>query len=268
MKQYFITGTDTEVGKTYVTCQLLKAAQKASLGAIGYKPIAAGCEQIDGEWVNEDALNIQKACSKIRANKAIKITDNNALESANEKSDESGQTLPLHQIDESGQTLPLHQINPIALKPAIAPHIAALEEGVALTFESVAQGLDVLNTYQPDIMLMEGAGGWRLPLTVGDEFTPTYYLSDVVKTLKMDVILVVGMRLGCLNHALLTAEAIRADGLTIKGWIANDITGNMTRYEENLRSLIAMLPEPLLAEIPYQLKPNEEALLAAIEQIR
>jgi|GEM_PF-6039 len=304
MKQYFITGTDTEVGKTYVTCQLLKAAQKASLGAIGYKPIAAGCEQIEGEWVNEDALNIQKACSKIRANKAIKITGNNALESANEKSDESGQTLPLHQmdesgqtlplhqidesgqtlplhqmdesgqtlplhqIDESGQTLPLHQINPIALKPAIAPHIAALEEGVALTFESVAQGLDVLNTYQPDIMLMEGAGGWRLPLTVGDEFTPTYYLSDVVKTLKMDVILVVGMRLGCLNHALLTAEAIRADGLTIKGWIANDITGNMTRYEENLRSLIAMLPEPLLAEIPYQLEPNEEALLAAIEQIR
>jgi len=280
MKQYFITGTDTEVGKTYVTCQLLKAAQKASLGAIGYKPIAAGCEQIDGEWVNEDALNIQKACSKIHANKAIKITDNNALESANEKSDESGQTLPLHQIDESGQTLPLHQIdesgqtlplhqiNPIALKPAIAPHIAALEEGVALTFESVAQGLDVLNTYQPDIMLMEGAGGWRLPLMVGDEFTPTYYLSDVVKTLKMDVILVVGMRLGCLNHALLTAEAIRADGLTIKGWVANDITGNMTRYEENLRSLIAMLPEPLLAEIPYQLEPNEEALLAAIEQIR
>ncbi len=280
MKQYFITGTDTEVGKTYVTCQLLKAAQKASLGAIGYKPIAAGCEQIEGEWVNEDALNIQKACSKIRANKAIKITGNNALESANEKSDESGQTLPLHQmdesgqtlplhqIDESGQTLPLHQINPIALKPAIAPHIAALEEGVALTFESVAQGLDVLNTYQPDIMLMEGAGGWRLPLTVGDEFTPTYYLSDVVKTLKMDVILVVGMRLGCLNHALLTAEAIRADGLTIKGWVANDITGNMTRYEENLRSLIAMLPEPLLAEIPYQLEPNEEALLAAIEQIR
>jgi len=256
MKKYFITGTDTEVGKTYVTCQLLKAAQKASLGAIGNKPIAAGCEQIEGEWVNEDALNIQKACSKIHANKTIKISDNNAFESANEKS------------VESGQTLPLHQINPIALKSAIAPHIAALEEGVVLTFESVVQGLDVLNTYQPDLMLMEGAGGWRLPLTVGDEYTPTYYLSDVVKTLKMDVILVVGMRLGCLNHALLTAEAIRADGLTIKGWVANDITGNMTRYEENLRSLIAMLPEPLLVEIPYQLEPNEEALLAAIEQIR
>ena len=255
MKQYFITGTDTEVGKTYVTCQLLKAAQKASLSAIGYKPIAAGCEQINGEWVNEDALNIQKACSKIRADKAIKITDNNQQKSVNENN------------EESGQTLPLHQINPSALKPAIAPHIAALEEGVALTFDEVAKGLDELHAYQPDLLLMEGAGGWRLPLTVGEEYTPTYYLSDVVKTLKMDVILVVGMRLGCLNHALLTAEAIRADGLTIKGWVANDITGNMTRYQENLHSLKAMLPEPLLAEIPYQVTPNDEALFAAIKQI-
>lgn len=255
MKQYFITGTDTEVGKTYVTCQLLQAAQKSSLSAIGYKPIAAGCEQINGEWVNEDALNIQKACSKIRADKAIKITDNNQQKSVNEKN------------EESGQTLPLHQINPIALRPPIAPHIAALEEGVALTFDEIARGLDELHAYQPDLLLMEGAGGWRLPLTVGDEYTPTYYLSDVVKTLKMDVILVVGMRLGCLNHALLTAEAIRADGLTIKGWVANDITGNMTRYQENLHSLKAMLPEPLLAEIPYQVAPNDEALFAAIKQI-
>ena len=259
MKQYFITGTDTEVGKTYVTCQLLQAAQKSSLSAIGYKPIAAGCEQINGEWVNEDALNIQKACSKIRANKAIKITDNNQQKSANEKTEESG--------EESEQTLPLHQINPIALRAAIAPHIAALEEGVALTFDEIAKGLDELHAYQPDLLLMEGAGGWRLPLTVGDEYTPTYYLSDVVKTLKMDVILVVGMRLGCLNHALLTAEAIRADGLTIKGWVANDITGNMTRYQENLHSLKAMLPEPLLAEIPYQVAPSDEALFAAIKQI-
>lgn len=252
MKQYFITGTDTEVGKTYVTCQLLKAAQKASLTGIGYKPIAAGCEQVNGEWVNEDALNIQNACSKMRTNKAIKVTDNNELKSASE---------------ESGQTLPLHQINPIALRPPIAPHIAALEEGVALSFEKIAQGLDKLQAYQPDLLLMEGAGGWRLPLIVGDEYTPTYYLSDVVKALNMDVILVVGMRLGCLNHALLTAEAIRADGLNIKGWVANDITGNMTRYQENLHSLRAMLPEPLLAEIPYQQEPDEEVLFAAIKQI-
>ncbi|AXT37411.1 dethiobiotin synthase [Alteromonas sp. BL110] len=255
MKQYFITGTDTEVGKTYVTCQLLKAAQQASLTCIGYKPISAGCEQVNGEWVNEDALNIQKACSKIRENKAVSSVGDKKRENAREKN------------EESGQTLPLHQINPIALRPPIAPHIAALEEGVALTFENIAQGLDKLHAYQPDLLLMEGAGGWRLPLTLGDEYKPTYYLSDVVKALNMDVILVVGMRLGCLNHALLSAEAIRADGLTIKGWVANDITGNMTRYQENLHSLKAMLPEPLLAEIPYQREPDEEALFAAIKQI-
>lgn len=253
MKQYFITGTDTEVGKTYVTCQLLNAAQRLSLRAIGYKPIAAGCELVNGEWVNEDALNIQKASAKIRVGEVIEDVGGLKADSENIK---------------SGQTLPLCQINPIALKPAIAPHIAALEEGVTLTFDKIAQGLDLLKTYQPDLLLMEGAGGWRLPLTVGDEYTPTYYLSDVVKSLKMDVILVVGMRLGCLNHALLTAEAIRADGLAIKGWVANDVTGNMTRYQENLYSLKAMLPEPLLAEIPYQSEPNEEALFAAIEQIR
>lgn len=252
MKQYFITGTDTEVGKTYVTCQLLNAAQRLSLRAIGYKPIAAGCELVNGEWVNEDALNIQKASAKIRVGEVIEDVDGLKADSENRK---------------SGQTLPLRQINPIALKPAIAPHIAALEEGVTLTFDKIAQGLDLLKTYQPDLLLMEGAGGWRLPLTVGDEYTPTYYLSDVVKSLKMDVILVVGMRLGCLNHALLTAEAIRADGLTIKGWVANDITGNMTRYQENLHSLKAMLPESLLAEIPYQVAPSDEALFAAIKQI-
>ena len=253
MKQYFITGTDTEVGKTYVTCQLLNAAQRLSLRAIGYKPIAAGCELVNGEWVNEDALNIQKASAKIRVGEVIEDVGGLKADSNNRK---------------SGQTLPLCQINPIALKPAIAPHIAALEEGVTLTFDKIAQGLDLLKTYQPDLLLMEGAGGWRLPLTVGDEYTPTYCLSDVLKSLKMDVILVVGMRLGCLNHALLTAEAIRADGLTIRGWVANDVTGNMTRYQENLYSLKAMLPEPLLAEIPYQSEPNEEALFAAIEQIR
>ncbi|WP_394220899.1 dethiobiotin synthase [Alteromonas gracilis] len=238
MKQYFVTGTDTEVGKTYVTCQLLHAAQKASLTAIGYKPIAAGCDLVNDEWVNEDALNIQKASAKLGSNK------------------------------DSGHSLPLHQINPIALKPAIAPHIAALEEGVTLTFDKIAQGLAALNEYQPDLLLMEGAGGWRLPLTVGDEYTPTHYLSDVVKALNMDVILVVGMRLGCLNHALLSAEAIRADGLTIKGWVANDITGNMSRYQENLYSLKAMLPEPLLAEIPYQSEPCAETLFNAIQQLR
>lgn len=228
MKQYFITGTDTEVGKTYVTCHLLRAAGRAQRRAIGYKPIAAGCDFVSGRWVNEDAANIQKASS----------------------------------LD-----LPIETINPIALKPPIAPHIAAVEAGVQLTEVAIKDGLTALQQNQPDLLLMEGAGGWRLPLTIGESGTPTHYLSDVVVSLKMEVILVVGMRLGCLNHAILTAEAIRQDGLTIKGWVANDITGNMTRYQENLASLKAMLPEPLLCEFPYERAPKEENLAHLVKQL-
>lgn len=228
MKQYFVTGTDTEVGKTYVTCHLLRAATQAKLTSIGYKPIAAGCDLVDGEWVNEDAANIQKA---------------------------------------SGLSLPISEINPIALKPPIAPHIAASEAGVELTQDAIEKGLNHLQSYNVDFLLMEGAGGWRLPLSLGNENAPTRYLSDVVKSLNMPVILVVGMRLGCLNHAMLTAEAILADGLTIAGWVANDVTGNMTRYDENLASLKAMMPAPLLAEIPFKAQPSDAVLQRAIEQL-
>ncbi|WP_269517968.1 dethiobiotin synthase [Alteromonas sp. BMJM2] len=228
MKQYFITGTDTEVGKTYVTCQLLEAASQLGHKAIGYKPISAGCDLVDGEWVNEDAAAIQKSNS----------------------------------ID-----LPISEINPIALKPPIAPHIAAVEAKVVLSDEKIIEGLGNLQAYKPDLLLMEGAGGWRLPLNVGDDTMPTRFLSDVVASIGMDVILVVGMRLGCLNHALLTAEAIRRDGLNIAGWVANDITGNMTRYSDNLASLKAMLPEPLLAEIPFGQQPSDDRLALAIKQI-
>lgn len=228
MKQYFVTGTDTEVGKTYVTCHLLRAATQAKLTSIGYKPIAAGCDLVDGEWVNEDAANIQQA---------------------------------------SGLSLPISEINPIALKPPIAPHIAASEAGVELTQDAIEKGLNHLQSYNVDFLLMEGAGGWRLPLSLGNDNAPTRYLSDVVKSLNMPVILVVGMRLGCLNHAMLTAEAILADGLTIAGWVANDVTGNMTRYDENLASLKAMMPAPLLAEIPFKAQPSDAVLQQAIEQL-
>lgn len=228
MKQYFVTGTDTEVGKTYVTCHLLRAATQAKLTSIGYKPIAAGCDLVDGEWVNEDAANIQQA---------------------------------------SGLSLPISEINPIALKPPIAPHIAASEAGVELTQDAIEKGLNHLQSYNVDFLLMEGAGGWRLPLSLGNDNAPTRYLSDVVKSLNMPVILVVGMRLGCLNHAMLTAEAILADGLTIAGWVANDVTGNMTRYDENLASLKAMMPAPLLAEIPFKAQPSDAVLQHAIEQL-
>ena len=151
MKQYFITGTDTEVGKTYVTCHLLKAAESAKKTSLGYKPISAGCEKVGSDWVNEDASEIQQASS-------IK--------------------------------LPISTINPITFVPPIAPHIAAKEAGVTLTSEAVVEGLVRLQQETPDLLLMEGAGGWRLPLT------DTLFLSDVVSDLRMDVILVVGEKGG------------------------------------------------------------------------
>ena len=222
MNQYFITGTDTEVGKTYVTCHLLKAAESAQKTSLGYKPISAGCELVDNEWVNEDASEIQQASS-------IK--------------------------------LPISTINPIAFLPPIAPHIAAKEAGVELTSNAVVEGLVRLQQETPELLLMEGAGGWRLPLT------DTLFLSDVVSELKMDVILVVGMKLGCLNHALLTAQAIQHDGLNIVGWVANDITGCMSRYDDNLATLKNAMPAPLLLEVPFSSAPSADALQAAIQKL-
>jgi len=222
MKQYFITGTDTEVGKTYVTCHLLKAAANLHKTSLGYKPISAGCEQIGNEWVNEDAAEIQQASS-------IK--------------------------------LPISDINPIAFVPPIAPHIAAKEAGTELNSAAIVSGLVRLQQENPDLLLMEGAGGWLLPLT------DSLFLCDVVGELNMEVILVVGMKLGCLNHALLTAQAIQNDGLNIVGWVANDITGRMSRYDDNLATLKQALPAPLLLEIPYSSAPDEAALQAAIHQL-
>lgn len=222
MKQYFITGTDTEVGKTYVTSHLLKSASALGKSTLGYKPIAAGCDNVDGNWVNEDAASLQAA---------------------------------------SSITVSIKEVNPIALLPPIAPHIAAKEAGVTLTAEAITAGLRHLERYSPDLLLMEGAGGWQLPLS---EET---FLSDVVASLEMDVILVVGMKLGCLNHALLTAKVMQQQGVNLVGWVANDITGCMSRYEENLTTLQHTLPAPLLLEIPFQQEPSAEALQRVIQKL-
>jgi dethiobiotin synthetase len=222
MNQYFITGTDTEVGKTYVTRLLLEGATALGKTNLGYKPIAAGCENVNGVWVNEDASAIQQA---------------------------------------SGIALPIDVINPIRLIPAIAPHIAAAEAGIELSDKVIKKGLERLQQYKPDLLLMEGAGGWRLPLGQGT------FLPDIVALLNMDVIMVVGMKLGCLNHALLTAEAILGDGLTLKGWVANDIDGDMPRYNENLATLKRELPAPLLLEVPNNHAPSQHLLFSAIEQL-
>ncbi len=205
-KRFFVTGTDTDAGKTYVTVGLLKAAKRAGLKSFGLKPIAAGAEQIKGDWRNDDALLIQQASSVL---------------------------------------LPYEQVNPVVLEAAIAPHIAAMKEGRLITASRLEGFIKGALLVPHDFVLVEGAGGWRVPLNDRE------LLSDVAKSLGFPVILVVNMKLGCLNHAILTAEAIARDGLTLAGWVANNGADPMPCYDENIATLSAMLTAPLLASIPW-----------------
>lgn len=190
---FFIAGTDTDAGKTHVACQLLRAAQQRGLRALGLKPLAAGAENTAQGLRNNDALLLQQA---------------------------------------SSVPLPYTEINPFCFAEAIAPHIAAEKNRVRLNANDIAQRIrHTLDNTDFDYALIEGAGGWRVPLNEQET------LADVVKLLNVPVILVVGMKLGCINHALLTAEAIKADGVTLHSWIANDLGKPMSFLAENIAAL-------------------------------
>ncbi|WP_143729544.1 dethiobiotin synthase [Microbulbifer sp. GL-2] len=205
-RTYFVAGTDTEVGKTFVSAALLTAGANAGLQTAAVKPVASGCARTEEGLHNEDALLLLEA-------------------------------MTLH--------LPYQQVNPFALEPAIAPHIAAIEAGKQLSVSRMAGVCRGVMSAGADLVLIEGAGGWRTPLG------PRSFLSQLPRELNTPVILVVGMRLGCINHALLTAEAIRRDGLPLAGWVANFVREGMTHAEENLATLEALLPAPLLGVVPY-----------------
>ncbi len=202
-KTWFVTGTDTEVGKTAVSCALLAAAAREGLSTAAIKPVAAGC---DADGRNEDAVQLMAAMTA---------------------------------------ELDYTQVNPVALEAAIAPHIAAGEEGRHLEATRLAGMCRGVMSCGADFTLIEGAGGWRVPINA------TETLADLAVELELDVILVVGMRLGCINHALLTAEAIERDGLRVAGWVANQPGPEMSRYRENLDTLRDLLPAPLLGEVPH-----------------
>ena len=200
---YFVTGTDTEVGKTAVSCALLRAAAAQGLRTAAVKPVAAGC---DADGYNGDALALIQAMT---------------------------------------EELDYAQVNPVALHEAIAPHIAAAHEGkqpVADRLAGICRGVMYGGA---DFVLIEGAGGWRVPLNARET------LADLACQLQVDVILVVAMRLGCINHALLSAEAIERDGLRLAGWVANQPGPRMACHEENLDTLRQLLRAPLLGEVPY-----------------
>ncbi|UGA55831.1 dethiobiotin synthase [Vibrio sp. VB16] len=202
---FFIAGTDTEVGKTVVSKAILQALAAKGLTTIGYKPVAAGCKETEQGLRNSDALHLQEAAT-------IDIAYNEA--------------------------------NPYALLSATSPHIAAKFDNVqiepALLSEKLATHKSVA-----DVVLVEGAGGWRVPIS------DTECLSTWVKQEKLPVVLVVGIKLGCLSHAMLSVEAIQNDGLEIIGWAANRINPGTENYADIIRMLEEKIPAPKLGEIPY-----------------
>jgi len=212
-RAWFITGTDTEIGKTYSTCALLHAARAQGLIALGMKPVAAGTEMVAGERLNEDVAALRAASS----------------------------------FDPG-----LELLNPWCLASPIAPHIAAAEEGVRIASAPIIGALGTLRQ-DADVVLVEGVGGFRVPLA------DDYDSADLASELALPVILVVGLRLGCISHALLTVEAIERRGLGLAGWIGNRIDPQMLRAAQNIDSLRERIPAPLLGVLPWCERPDPAA---------
>lgn len=202
---FFITGTDTEVGKTTIAAALLHAARRAGLSTAAAKPVASGCDHTADGLRNSDALALLGQCSL---------------------------------------SMRYEQVNPFAFEPAVAPHLAAREAGVELSVAKLLQPVRDMLALEADFSVVEGAGGWRVPLA-GRET-----LSDLAVQLGLPVILVVGVRLGCINHALLSAEAIERDGLQLAGWVANTVDPATSRLKENLETLSERLAAPCLGQVP------------------
>lgn len=204
---YFVTGTDTGVGKTLISCALLHGFAARGKRVAGMKPVAAGCD--------DDAAN----------------ADVQALRSA------------------TNVLATLGQLNPYSFLQPVAPHIAARHAGVSINPERIVESYKELAALA-DVVIVEGAGGLLVPL--GDKFDT----ADLAQLLELPVILVVGMRLGCLNHALLTAAAIQARGLVCAGWVANMVDEDMPFLQENIDTLKQRIRAPLLGIVPHQAAPG------------
>jgi len=209
---YFITGTDTGIGKTWTTVALMQYFKGQGKTVLGMKPIASGCDEIDGQLKNEDALLLQKHATV---------------------------------------ALPYQDINPYAFALPVSPHIAAEKAGVEIELDEVVIKYQQLER-QADLVLVEGVGGWRVPLNSHQD------VADLAQQLALPVIVVVGMRLGCINQAKLTFAAIQQTGVKCHGWIASCIEQDMLMLEENIQTLCQATEMPLLAVFPYSNKLNPE----------
>jgi dethiobiotin synthetase len=214
----FVTGTDTEVGKTLISCALLHAMCSAGVRAAGMKPVAAGAALRAGVWCNEDVEQLQAA----------------------------------------GIGLPTEVAVPYLLRTAAAPHIAAAIDGVEIDL------VHIRHCYRraaaaADAVVVEGVGGFRVPLNARHD------TAGLARMLALPVVLVVGLRLGCLNHALLTADAVAAQGLHLAGWVANGIDPAMHYTEDNVAALAERIGAPLLGSVPWMPTPSVERAAAHLD---
>jgi dethiobiotin synthetase len=212
---YFVTGTDTGVGKTLVSCALLHAFAARGRSVVGMKPVAAGCD----DDMHEDVRQLRAASNMLAG---------------------------------------LGQINPYSFVQPVAPHLAARFAGVRINLERILEAYSELDA-QADMVIVEGAGGFRVPLNDDEDG------ADMVQRMNIPVVLVVGMRLGCLNHALLTVESVAARGLTLAGWVANVVDADMAMLDENVAALERRIAAPLLGIVPHQAQPDARAVAALLD---
>jgi len=205
MAGVFVTGTDTDAGKTVAACAILVVLARRGLSVAGFKPVAAGAERTPAGLRNADA-HLLRAFSSV----------------------------PLDYED----------VNPVLLEMAIAPHLAAQAAGLELEPGPLVDCRHRLGT-RAQVVVTEGAGGWLVPLSATSD------MADLALAIGDPVVLVVGMKLGCINHALLTAESIHGRGCRLVGWVANCLDPAMSAVTENLETLSGMLGCPLLGCIPW-----------------
>jgi dethiobiotin synthetase len=217
MSAVFVTGTDTGIGKTFASVALLRAHRAHARSAIGMKPIASGCRATPDGLRNEDAEAL---------------------------------------IAASRPAPPYALCNPFAFEPPIAPHVAAREAGVEIVLAPIVAAFRTL-TSRADRVVVEGVGGWSVPLS------DSLMQSDLVRALDIPVVLVVGLRLGCINHALLSARAVVADKCTLVGWIANRIDPEMARADANLATLRERLGVPMLGDLAHGARADATSLAQA-----
>jgi dethiobiotin synthetase len=210
MNGVFVTGTDTDCGKTQVSLALMERLQQCGLTVLGMKPVASGCERTSQGLRNQDALRLQAGGSLER---------------------------------------PYELINPYAFEPPIAPHIAAGRVGVEIERKVITARAEQLAA-DADFLVVEGVGGWRVSLG------PSLSVSDLPSALDLPVVLVSGIRLGCINHTLLTVESIRSSGAWIIGWVANEIDPHMLARDETLADLSARIDVPCLGLVPWTASPD------------